>query len=306
MHEALKIQGISPPLVRNAANEGLLGSKYELGSLLHRNEPMGPVTRGIIDARVFRAAVKYAGRAGSANWEGRVADDQQVFGRYLRELVRPWLIESSSDSKPGLKKFASSRIATEFVERLLNAMPLPAPWEVGEALAASVLAEDPTKGIRWPWNTARDRRSLRASLPGPDLIGLCLENDTALLLFGEVKTSSDPSTPPSVMHGRRGMTAQVERIVSCPDVQLALLSWLLARCRNSPDRDLYEQAIERYLDSEGKDVLLVGALLRDTEPNELDLKGPAERLSKRIDPTTRVDLIAIYLPAPIHEWPHLL
>lgn len=62
----------------------------------------------------------------------------------------------------------------------------------------------------------------------------------------------------------------------------------------------------RCLDSEGKDVLVVGASVRDAEPNELDLKGSAERLSKRIDPATRVGLIAIYLPAPIHEWPHLL
>lgn len=197
-------------------------------------------------------------------------------------------------------------MATKFVERLLNAKPLPVPWEVGEALAACVLAEDPTRGIRWPWNSARDRRSPRASLPGPDLIGVCLEKDTALLLFGEVKTSSERSTPPSVMQGKRGMAAQLERIVTSPEIQLALLSWLLARCRNSPDRDLYEQAIERYLESEGKDVLLVGALLRDTAPSELDLKGTAERLAKRIDPATCIELIALYLPLPIHGWPQLL
>lgn len=257
-------------------------------------------------ARVLGATVKYSGRAGSTKWEGRVADDQQVFGRYLREVVRPWLADASSESKPGLKEFASSRIGTEFVERLLDAMPLPRPWEVGEALAACVLAEDPTKGIRWSWNTARDRRTARASLPGPDLIGLCLEDDTALLLFGEVKTSSDPSAPPNVMLGKRGMTAQIERIVTSADIQLTLLSWLLPRCRSSPDRGLYEQAIERYLESEGTEVLLVGVLLRDTAPKELDLKGSAERLSKRFDPATRVDLIALYLPAPIHEWPHIL
>lgn len=180
------------------------------------------------------------------------------------------------------------------------------PWEVGEALAACILAADPTRGVRWPWNSARDRRSPRASLPGPDLVGLCFENDTAVLLFGEVKTSSDPSTPPNVMQGKRGMAAQLERIATSSEIQLALLSWLLARCRNSPDRDLYEQAIERYLESEGKDVLLVGALLRDTDPSELDLKGTAERLSKRIDSATPVELIALYLPEPIKGWPHLL
>ena len=51
---------------------------------------------------------------------------------------------------------------------------------------------------------------------------------------------------------------------------------------------------------------MVGALLRDAEPNELDLKGTAERLLKRIDPATRLDLIAIYHLAPIRECPHLL
>lgn len=118
-------------------------------------------------------------------------------------------------------------------------MPLPAPPEVGELLAACVLGEDPT---------------------------------------------GTPSTVPSVMQGRRGPTLQIERIVSCPDGQLALLSWLLPRCRNSPDRALCDQSIRRFLDSKDKDVCMVGALLRDAEPNELDLKGTAQRLLSELIP----------------------
>ena len=92
--------------------------------------------------------------------------------------------------------------------------------------------------------------------------GFYCEDDTVLLLFGEVKTSSDSNTPPSVMSGGSGMTWQLEQSATRLDIQHALLRWLHARCQDQPYRDLYRKAVKRYLASEGKELLLVGVLIR--------------------------------------------
>src|SRR5690606_29430437 len=125
----------------------------------------------------------------------------------------------------------------------------------------------------WPWNTVRDRRTPRASLPGTDLVGFYRQGETVLLLFGEVKTSSEQSAPPNVMYGGSGMTWQLEESAKRLDIQRSLLQWLHARCLVEPYRDLYEKAVSRYLCSEGKELLIVGVLIRDTQPNEADLQS---------------------------------
>ncbi len=179
-------------------------------------------------------------------------------------------------------------------------------WEVGEALAECVLQQDSGREIHWPWNTVQDRRTPRASLPGADLVGFYRENDSVLLLFGEVKTSSDTKKPPKVMNDGSGMIWQLEQIATRLDIQHTLLKWLYARCQSAPYRDLYKKAVSRYLKSEGRELLLVGVLIRDTEPSELDLKSRVEVLSKILVKPTRIEFIAWYLPIPIVEWPKLL
>ena len=152
----------------------------------------------------------------------------------------------------------------------------------------------------------RDRRTPRASLPGADLVGFYREDDTVLLLFGEVKTSSDTKTPPGVMNGGSGMTWQLEQSATRLDVQHALLKWLHARCYDSPYHDLYKRAVARYLESEGKDLMLVGVLLRDTTPSERDLKARGKTFAEKLPAPTRIDLVAWYLPQPIADWSKLL
>ena len=107
------------------------------------------------------------------------------------------------------------------------------------------------------------------------------------------------------------MAWQLEQSAISLDIQRSLLQWLYARCQpecqsESHYRELYRKAVERYLRSEGKALLLVGVLIRDTPPNERDLKARGEALSHRIADPTRVDLIAWYLPIPIPGWPALL
>jgi hypothetical protein len=252
------------------------------------------------------SAICYSGRARSASWEGRHVADNARFGRFVREVVRPRVADAASSFEPDLRGLATTGMATEFVERLLKAVPEPQGWEVGEALAECALQQDSGRQVHWPWNTVRDRRTPRASLPGTDLVGFCCEGDDVLLLFGEVKTSSDVRTPPHVMSGGSGMAWQLVQSATRLDVQRALLQWLQTRCPEAPHRDLYESAVGRYLRSQGKELLLVGILLRDTAPSEMDLKARGQTLAEKLVGPTRVELIAWYLPVPIAEWPKLL
>lgn len=249
----------------------------------------------------------YSGSSGNVSWYGRRVGDTRHFAAYLQQVVRPRVFDSDLGFDTDLQALATTGMATEFVARLLRAVPELEGWEIGEALAECVLRTDAGLDISWPWNTVRDRRSPRSSLPGADLVGFCQYNSNGVLLvIGEVKTSSDPHAPPNVMNGGSGMAWQLERCATLPDIQRTLLQWLYARCTSEPFQTLYKQAVSRFLASEGKELLIIGVLLRDTTPNENDLQSRGMWLSHRLLAPTRTELFAWYLPVPISDWSKLL
>lgn len=252
------------------------------------------------------STVEYSGSASSAHWEGRVVVEPERFKKFLRETVSLRVADKGSVFATELRGLATTGMSTEFVERLLNAVPEPAAWEIGEALAECALRDDSGRVVHWPWNSVYDRRTPRASLPGADLVGFYCDGDEVFLLFGEVKTSSDAKTPPGVMNGGSGMAWQLQESATRLDVQHALLQWLHARCHAEPYHELYQRAVSRYLSSGGSELFLVGVLVRDTKPSELDLNARAKSLSAKLGLPTKVNLIAWYLPVPIAEWPKLL
>jgi len=250
----------------------------------------------------------YSGSEESAQWRGFAVSDEGRFKSYMAGRVSA-RVEDGEAHDPfaaELLGMATTGMATEFVEDLLRAVPQEKSWAIGEALAECVLADDETREICWPWNLVRDRRTPRASLPGADLVGFCKEGEDVFLLIGEVKTSSDARTPPQVMNGSGGMAWQLKEEATRLDIQLALLKWLRARCESAEHRALYLAAAQRYVQSCGKEVLLVGILLRDTEPNELDVTSRAKALAENLGRPTRIEITAWYLPVPIEEWPALL
>ena len=252
------------------------------------------------------SSVAYSGAAHPVRWEGREVADRGRFERYMREVVRPRISDEISPFEAELQGLATTGVETEFVERLLLAVTQPEGWEVGEAFAECALQDDAGREVHWPWNMVRDRRTPRASLPGADLVGFLCDGQEVFLLIGEVKASSDARTPPGVMSGRGGMAWQLEQNATRLDVQRTLLQWLHARCQSESLGEMYRKAVERYLESEGKALALVGVLLRDTQPSELDLKAHGEVLSHRVADPTRIDLFAWYLPVPISGWPALV
>lgn len=252
--------------------------------------------------------VLYQGTHGSARWEGRAVTESDAFCTYIRGTVRDRVHDADAEEpfEADLRALATTGMATTFLEKLLRAVPEPEDWEVGEALAECILKQDATLQACWPWNTVRDRRTPRASLPGADLVGFCRTGNAVFLLFGEVKTSSDANTPPNVMYGGSGMTWQLEEAATRLDIQHALLLWLRTRCLTPEHLDLFRASTRRYLASEGKEFLLVGILLRDTAPNERDLRSRVTALAGKLPAPTRIEVQAWYLPVLIARWPALL
>lgn len=259
-------------------------------------------------ATSLTSTIIYSGAQKNASWCGRAVEDEYLFRSYLNSRVKA-RVEDAEIHDPfetELRGLASTGMQTIFVENLLRAVPDEKSWSVGEALAECVLADDDTREIFWPWNLVRDRRTPRASLPGADLVGFCKEGESVMLLFGEVKSSSDAGTPPNVMYGKGGMGWQLEEEATRLDIQAALLTWLRSRCDAPENRELYQAAVKRYVQSFGKEILLVGILLRDTKPNKLDLTARANTLAAKLRPPTRIEITAWYLPVPIKDWPALL
>ena len=257
------------------------------------------------DAQRLGSTVSYSDNALRVKWEGRVVADPIRFEQYMQAVVRKRLSVAGPTFEAELRDLATARMANEFVGRLLNSVPEIPEWEIGEALAACLLQQDSDKEVRWPWNPRLDRRTPRASLPGPDLVGFCQDAGSVLLLLGEVKTSADVDTPPRVMRGGTGMVRQLGDVATSLNGQLAVLEWLRARCQSSHLTHLYKEAVGRYLGSNGKDLFIIGVLLRDTQPNELDLKAGAQVLAQKLSDLARVELVAWYLPVPIKEWRNL-
>lgn len=248
----------------------------------------------------------YSGTYLGAQWYGHEVVDENRFKSYMASRVKARIEDEEDSFAVELRGMATTGMSSEFVEKLLRAVPGEKPWAVGETLAECLLSDDDAREICWPWNPVRDRRAPRASLPGADLVGFCKKDDTVLLLFGEVKTSSDQNTPPNVMSGGGGMTWQLGNDATRLDIHHALLKWLHARCKSGKHRKLYKAAVQRYIQSQGKEILLVGVLLRDTRPCELDVTARAKSLAESLHSPTRIEITAWYLPVPIKDWSALL
>lgn len=242
----------------------------------------------------------YSKNDGQVKWHGKSVDDQGEFNAFLAGPTRSRLFDEEQHSRyeADLRALATTGMASDTIARLLASEPDKEPWEVGEALAECLLEEE--RGVKFPWSSERDKRTPKASLPGADIVGLMEVGEEALLVLGEVKTSSEESAPPQVMYG---MAQQLETLASIASVQNCILQWLRIRCTNTELWPTYQKAVSKYISSGGKSVKLIGMLMRDTEPNELDLKNRAKHLATKVTTPTEVELDAWYFPIPIKNWP---
>lgn len=247
-------------------------------------------------------ALVYEGSHGRVVWRG-VRVPASVLDALRSGGLHERLLDSAARGElvDDLRALATTELGTEFLKELINSEPTPVAWEVGEALAEALLEQH--HGAMWPWNSARDKRTPRASLPGADLVGFVEDRDGVALLFGEVKTSSDVNNPPGVVLGRSGLARQLEGLAERKDLRWQLLRWLQARCHDPHVKEKFKRATQRFLVSGGEDFFLIGCLMRDTDPNERDLSGRGEALSVKLNGATNVQLLAWYFPVSTADWP---
>ena len=250
--------------------------------------------------------IVYSGEKDTVSWKGIVFGNTDKFQRYMREVVKPRIEDTESLFEEEINDLDRAEVDGTFLDKFLSRSPRHKFWEIGEALAECLLRDDSNRNVVWPWNHLADRRTPRASLPGSDLVGFCCENGKTMFLLGQVKTSSRAETPPSVMRGKKGLECQIKELVFCTEVQKSLLRWLHRRCRHQPLYNLYQDALRCYFGSGGKEFFVVGVLVRDTPPDERDLKSTSNNLVALINLPTRAELNAWYFPISTTEWSTLL
>lgn len=234
-------------------------------------------------------------------WRGVNIDNADEFDVYLRGPVwnRVNDTEFEADLAQDLQALATTDMAIQTLETLLNAVVAPQDWEIGEAMAECLLGDE--LDAVWPWNENRDRKTPKASLPGADIVGFIGDGEDTTFLFGEVKTSSHADTPPGVMNGRGGLAHQIDTLAATKSHHFTLIKWLGARCTTDDLRARFRTATHRYLTSGGTDFMIIGVLLRDTAAHQDDLRTRGQRFDAGpIQPRIRLD--AWYTPRPIADW----
>jgi len=249
-------------------------------------------------------AVNYENQSQQVSWRGVSLEDGNRFDTFLVNDVASQLRdeEGSSEFEAHLRSLVNTGFARDSLDVILAAdVPEERDWAVGEAMAEAYLASE--HDITWPWNMERDKRNPKASLPGADLVGFRITDGKVQLALGEVKTSTDVNAPPGVMNGRNGMVHQIDNLANNLSLICQLLKWLLPRCKGTEYETSFNTAVSLFLVSGNKAIVLFGVLIRDTQPDERDLRARGQHLAGKLQDPTICHLIAIYLPCAIPELP---
>lgn len=178
------------------------------------------------------------------------------------------------------------------------------PFRVGEAFTEHILEDE--YNVRFHYNELRDARNPLGNKTGADLIGFIDINKETIFVFGEVKTSSDPSAPPQVLYGETGMIKQLEDIASDKTKRGILLRYIAGKVVDLPDthpfRIDFKVSLAHYRKSNQKKFKLFGVLVRDTSPNEQDLSARYKAILNEIEKETSLKLLALYMPFKKEVW----
>lgn len=180
-------------------------------------------------------------------------------------------------------------------------------FRIGEALAEVILENN--FSCRFYWNELRDNRNPKGNKTGADLVGFIEIDNEILFLFGEVKTSSENQSPPQVMTSPTGIEKQLIDLYSDQSKRLILISYIQNKINLSQDINFkkdFDEAMKRYYKPNDEKYLLYGVLVRDTEPNENDVKKSYEKLKYGIIEPKGLKLLAIYLPIPKSQWLNII
>jgi hypothetical protein len=189
--------------------------------------------------------------------------------------------------------FDSSMLLRQTTESI----PQVKDWEVGEAVAETVLERE--HEAMFPWEMGWDKRTPKASLPGADIVGF--QNKVApRFIFGQVKSSSEKRVPPQIVNsGVDCLREQLHRLDHTDTERMQLIQWLLPRIKGTDWENTFNEALEKY---SHKDYYLVGVLVSGGRSvNSDDLTGICSGI-KHVADNGDMTLLGYYLPFEKSEW----
>lgn len=126
----------------------------------------------------------YQGRANHVGYKGKKISDQECFKSFLNSVVYHRVVDTEHVEvfRQDLEDLATTEMASDTLIELLSSDDSNIkPWEIGEAFVACVLTDE--YNLKWPWNSERDKKTPKASLPGADLVGFYEDGETTQFFF---------------------------------------------------------------------------------------------------------------------------
>ena len=168
-------------------------------------------------------------------------------------------------------------------------------WQIGEAIANAYLCGH--RECLVPWNTQRDLRTPKGSLPGVDICGIRNNSGCDQFFFCEVKTSSEEAYPPQVASRNPnggGLAAQVEELRDNVNVRGTIINYLAVRAIDAIWKDRFRKATLRYI-RDANDISIFGFMVRDVTPDARDLEKRVMDVAKSTF-GPQIEFLALYLP----------
>lgn len=209
------------------------------------------------------------------------------------------LVEDLSDLREDMASLATTEFEQREIEATLASFSGMEPWRIGETMAECWLENH--RNCVFPWRMQADIRSLKASLPGTDLVGMTSQDDIVCFAFGEVKTSGSDDTPPSVVYGEKGLPYQLKALYESDDQRRQLILHLGIHIRRTDYFSMYKEAICSHI--RGRVYCYWGIMLRDTDPTLKDLEYSVTQLSSYAAEDRPAEFVALYLGVAINDWP---
>jgi hypothetical protein len=242
--------------------------------------------------------IEYSDTHNNIQVEGYSASENEC-RNYFSNRVSGKIMEV--DGAEQLREYLSELQTTGFDSSMLfsqiETSYLLKDWEVGECFAETVLED--FHGAMFPWQTAWDKRTSNASLPGADIVGL-QDKNAPRFIFGQVKSSSEMRVPPQIVNsGKDCLKEQISSLRHKKNERQQLIQWLLPRVKGTDWEEAFCGALDEYADN---NYLLAGLLISGGRlANEKDLTGICEEINHSVGDGD-IKLLGYYLPQNKSEW----
>lgn len=227
--------------------------------------------------------------------EGHSYDDPRLHA-LLDGPVKDIILDTTgkTELKEILQALASTDFDNQEIAKILDSDLSLEDWHIGEAIAEAFAVD--YESCEYPWPTNRDLRNSKSSPAGCDLVGFQSTSHAQhpyRFTFGEVKTSYDKNSPPSVVYS---LSKQLFDLRDDMGVKRDLVRYLGIHSVGKSWLPKFQSSVSRFLQSHCSDISILGLLVRDTPMKKTDLSGKVSLLSVKCPAATNISLYAIYLP----------